>query len=59
MEEEEVDVAESVGEYDLPSHFFQDVGATAMLTREEEQTIARASCGRATAFAACCAVSRA
>ncbi len=40
--EEEVETAEVVGEYDLQSHFFQDVGATAMLTPDEEQTIARA-----------------
>lgn len=39
--EEEVETAEVVGDYDLQSHFFQDVGATAMLTPDEEQTIAR------------------
>lgn len=38
---DEVDTAEAVGDYDLQSHFFQDVGATTMLTPEEEQTIAR------------------
>jgi RNA polymerase primary sigma factor len=32
---------ERIGEYDLQLHFFQDVSATAMLTPEEEQTVAR------------------
>jgi RNA polymerase primary sigma factor len=38
----EVEASEDIADYDLQSHFFQDVGATAMLTAEEEQTIARA-----------------
>src|SRR5512140_1296562 len=40
-EEVEPESPERIGEYDVPSHFFQGVGATAMLTREEEQVIAR------------------
>ena len=38
----EPEASEEIGDYDLQSHFFQDVGATAMLAPEEEQTIARA-----------------
>lgn len=41
FEEAEPETEDRVGEYDLPSHFFQDVGATAMLTPDEEQSIAR------------------
>ncbi|MFN8625614.1 MAG: RNA polymerase sigma factor RpoD/SigA [Candidatus Binatia bacterium] len=33
---------EETGDYDLQSHFFQDVGTTALLLPEEEQAIARA-----------------
>ena len=40
-EEDEAESPQRFGEYDLPSHFFQNVGSTTMLTREEEQTIAR------------------
>ena len=40
-EEEETESPERLGDYDVPSHFFQGVGSTAMLTREEEQAIAR------------------
>ena len=40
-EEDEGELPQRFGEYDLPSHFFQNVGSTTMLTREEEQTIAR------------------
>jgi len=38
---DEAEVYERIGEYDLQLHFFQDVGATVMLTPEEEQTVAR------------------
>jgi RNA polymerase primary sigma factor len=38
----QIEAPEETGDYDLQSHFFQDVGATMMLTAEEEQTIARA-----------------
>ncbi|HEX7410382.1 MAG TPA: RNA polymerase sigma factor RpoD/SigA [Candidatus Binatia bacterium] len=38
----EAEVREEVGDYDLQSHFFQDVGTTSLLTAEEEQEIARA-----------------
>ncbi len=41
-EPEEVEVAERIGDYDLPAHFFQDVSTTQMLAPEEEQSIARA-----------------
>src|SRR6202158_1337972 len=41
LEVEEVEVPEPVSNYDFPAHFFQDVGSTPMLTREEELTIAR------------------
>lgn len=41
VEPEEPEESARVSDYDLPSHFFQDVGATVMLTWEEEQTIAR------------------
>jgi RNA polymerase primary sigma factor len=37
----ETDTSQEIGDYDLQSHFFQDVGTTVMLTPEEEQTIAR------------------
>ena len=40
-EDEEPESPERIGDYDVPSHFFQGVGSTAMLTREEEQAIAR------------------
>jgi len=36
------DTIEETGDYDLQSHFFQDVGSTSLLTPEEEQAIARA-----------------
>jgi len=39
---EEHEVSEEGGDYDLQSHFFQDVGSTSLLTPEEEQAIARA-----------------
>jgi len=39
---EEDDAQEVVGDYDLPSQFFRNVGATAMLSRDDEQAIARA-----------------
>ena len=38
---DEAEAYERIGEYDLQLHFFQDVGATVMLTPEEEQTVAR------------------
>jgi len=38
---DETGASEKTGDYDLQVHFFQDVGATVMLTPEEEQTIAR------------------
>ena len=38
---DEAEAYERIGEYDLQLHFFQDVGATTMLTLEEEQTVAR------------------
>jgi RNA polymerase primary sigma factor len=38
---DELETPHRLGEYDLPSNFFQNVGSTAMLTREEEQVIAR------------------
>ena len=41
LKTEEAETSEAVGDYDLQSHFFQDVGATTMLTPEEEQSIAR------------------
>jgi len=41
LEVEEAEVPEAVSTYDFPVHFFQDVGSTPMLTREEELTIAR------------------
>ncbi len=40
--DEEAETPESPRDYEVPSHFFQGVGATAMLTRDEEQVIARA-----------------
>lgn len=42
IEDEEPESPERLGEYDVPALFFQGVGATAMLSREEELTIARA-----------------
>ena len=42
LEEETTDTHDVVvGDYDLPSQFFRNVGATAMLSREDEQAIAR------------------
>ena len=41
LEEAENEAPEVVGDYDLPSQFFRNVGATAMLSREDEQAIAR------------------
>jgi RNA polymerase primary sigma factor len=41
LDEEELDGGEVIGEYDLPSQFFRSVGATAMLSRDEELAIAR------------------
>jgi RNA polymerase primary sigma factor len=38
----QIESPEETGDYDLQSHFFQDVGTTVLLTPEEEQTIARA-----------------
>jgi RNA polymerase primary sigma factor len=38
---DEAEAYERIGEYDLQLHFFHDVGATTMLTPEEEQTVAR------------------
>ncbi len=38
---EETSASQEIGDYDLQSHFFQDVGATSMLSPEEEQLIAR------------------
>jgi RNA polymerase sigma factor (sigma-70 family) len=38
---DDTQASERTGDYDLQVHFFQDVGATTMLTPEEEQTIAR------------------
>jgi hypothetical protein len=32
-EDEEPESPERIGDYDVPSHFFQGVGSTAMLTR--------------------------
>jgi RNA polymerase primary sigma factor len=40
--EEETESRIGFSDYDLPTHFFQDVAATAMLTPEEEQAITRA-----------------
>ena len=39
---EEHEAPEETGDYDLQSHFFQDVGSTSLLAPEEEQAIARA-----------------
>jgi RNA polymerase sigma factor (sigma-70 family) len=41
IEEEEPQAPERLGEYEVPAQFFQGVGSTSMLTREEEQSIAR------------------
>ncbi len=41
LKEQEPETQGDLGDYDLQSHFFQDVGATALLIPEEEQTIAR------------------
>ena len=41
LEEEESSAPDVVGDYDLPSQFFRNVGATAMLSRDDEQAIAR------------------
>ncbi len=41
LEEEDSGSADVVGDYDLPSQFFRSVGATAMLSREDELAIAR------------------
>jgi len=41
LEEEESESHDVVGDYDLPSQFFRNVGATAMLSREDELAIAR------------------
>jgi RNA polymerase primary sigma factor len=41
LEEEESSSHDVVGDYDLPSQFFRNVGATAMLSRDDEQAIAR------------------
>jgi RNA polymerase primary sigma factor len=41
IQEEESEAPEHVGDYDLGSRFFQDVGATSMLSAEDEQSIAR------------------
>ena len=41
IEEEAGEAEVSVSEYGVPSHFFQGIGSTAMLTREEEIAIAR------------------
>jgi RNA polymerase primary sigma factor len=38
---EESEAYDRIGDYDLQLHFFQDVGATALLTPEEEQIVAR------------------
>lgn len=38
---EQEEAPEELGDYDLQSHFFQDVGATVLLKPEEEQAIAR------------------
>jgi RNA polymerase sigma factor (sigma-70 family) len=41
VEEDDAAEPQRLGDYDLPSHFFQNVGSTAMLTRDEELAIAR------------------
>jgi RNA polymerase primary sigma factor len=41
LEEAESEAPDVVGDYDLPSQFFRNVGATAMLSRDDEQAIAR------------------
>ncbi len=41
VEEEESDTQDAVSDYDLPTQFFRNVGATAMLSREDELAIAR------------------
>jgi RNA polymerase primary sigma factor len=38
---QEIEASEEIGDYDLQSHFFQDVSSTTLLTPEEEQVIAR------------------
>ena len=40
-DEEEPEAPERLGEFDLPAQFFQNVSATAMLSREEELALAR------------------
>jgi RNA polymerase primary sigma factor len=39
---QEIEAPEEIGDYDLQSHFFQDVSTTTLLAPEEEQAIARA-----------------
>jgi RNA polymerase primary sigma factor len=39
---QEIEASEEIGDYDLQSHFFQDVSTTTLLAPEEEQAIARA-----------------
>jgi DNA-directed RNA polymerase sigma subunit (sigma70/sigma32) len=39
LQDEESAAQDRISDYDLGAHFFQDVGATAMLTPEEEQSI--------------------